>query len=120
MAQTRAAATTSAMVPTFSQPMPEKLPRDQLWRLTMLESSAKVTTKSVTAEQILPIMTPQMTRMDIFRALLEIARTKPMEIMEPRKAAAIIPAEPRAMPRCRAKISTRATTSFAPEEMPST
>ena len=29
-----------------------RLPRDQLWRLTMLESSAKVTTKSVTAEQI--------------------------------------------------------------------
>ena len=86
----------------------------------MLESSAKVTTKSVMAAQMLPIMTPQITRVDILRTWLEIARTKPMEIMEPTKAAAIIPAEPRAMPRCRAKISTSATTSLAPEEMPST
>ena len=46
------APTTRAIRPTFSQLVPEKLPRDQLWRLTMLESSAKVTTKSVTAEQM--------------------------------------------------------------------
>ena len=32
--------------------MPEKEPRDQLCRFTMLESSAKVTRKSVSAEQI--------------------------------------------------------------------
>ena len=43
---------TRAISRTFSQLVPEKLPRDQLWRLTMLESSAKVTTKSVTAEQM--------------------------------------------------------------------
>ena len=35
-----------------SQLMPDRLPMDQLWRLTILESSAKVTTKSVMAEQI--------------------------------------------------------------------
>ena len=45
-------ATTAAIVPTFSQVMPEKLPIDQLCRLTISESSAKVTRKSVTAEQI--------------------------------------------------------------------
>ena len=43
---------TQDMIRTLSQLVPEKLPRDQLWRLMMLESSAKVTTKSVTAEQI--------------------------------------------------------------------
>ena len=44
--------TTRDMTFTFSQPMPEKLPRDQLWRFTMSASWAKVTTKSVTAEQM--------------------------------------------------------------------
>ena len=34
------------------QPMPEKLPLDQLCRFTMLLSSANVTMKSVAAEQI--------------------------------------------------------------------
>ena len=43
---------TPAMVFTFSQLMPEKEPRDQLCRFTMLESSAKVTRKSVSAEQM--------------------------------------------------------------------
>ena len=47
-----AISTTGTMVRTFSQLVPEKLPRDQLWRFTMLESSAKVTIKSVMAEQI--------------------------------------------------------------------
>ena len=44
--------TVRAMVRMSRQLVPEKLPIDQLWRLTMLESSAKVTTKSVTAEQM--------------------------------------------------------------------
>ena len=47
-----AGSTTQAAAPTLAQVMPEKLPIDQLWRLTMLESCAKVTTMSVTAEQI--------------------------------------------------------------------
>ena len=57
--------TTAAITFTFPQDIPEKLPSDQLWRLTILESSAKVTTKSVIAEQIYPIITPLMTSMDI-------------------------------------------------------
>ena len=43
----------------------KKLPMDQLWRFTILESSAKVTIKSVAAEQIYPIMIPLTTNMDI-------------------------------------------------------
>lgn len=38
---------------------------DQLWRFTILVSSAKVTIKSVAAEQIYPIMIPLTTNMDI-------------------------------------------------------
>ena len=52
MEQPRAKATVSEAVRTLPQLIPEKLPRDQLWRLTMLESSAKVTRMSVIAEQI--------------------------------------------------------------------
>ena len=37
---------------TLSQVIPEKLPRDQLWRFTISASSAKVTTSSVMAEQM--------------------------------------------------------------------
>ena len=44
--------TTQLMIRTLSQLVPEKLPRDQLWRLMILESSANVTAKSVTAEQM--------------------------------------------------------------------
>ena len=40
------------MTPTLPQVMPEKLPKDQWCRFTMLASSAKVMTKSVTAEQM--------------------------------------------------------------------
>jgi len=43
---------TAAEIATLLQLMPEKLPCDQPWRLTISESSAKVTTKSVTAEQM--------------------------------------------------------------------
>ena len=49
---TIAASTTADITPASSMPMPEKLPIDQLCRFTMLESSAKVTTNSVTAEQM--------------------------------------------------------------------
>ena len=42
----------AAAVATLPQVMPEKLPIDQLCRLTMLESCAKATTMSVTAEQM--------------------------------------------------------------------
>ena len=54
----RASSVTGAATRRFSQEMPEKLPMDQLWRLTMLESSAKATRKSVMAEQMYPIITP--------------------------------------------------------------
>ena len=43
---------TSAAACTLAHVMPEKLPCDQLCRLTMLESCAKATTISVTAEQM--------------------------------------------------------------------
>ena len=46
------AATAAVMTPAFSQLMPEKLPMDQLCRFTISASSAKVTIKSVTAEQM--------------------------------------------------------------------
>ena len=42
----------AASSPTSRHSFPEKLPWDQLWRLTMLESLAKVTTMSVTAVQM--------------------------------------------------------------------
>ena len=45
-----AGSTTSAAARTFAHVIPEKLPCDQLCRLTMLESCAKATTMSVTAE----------------------------------------------------------------------
>ena len=51
-AQTNATPTVTAMTRTLDQVMPEKLPMDQLWRFTMLASSAKVTAKSVRAEQM--------------------------------------------------------------------
>ena len=47
-----AGSTTSAAAWTFAHVIPEKLPCDQLCRLTMLESCAKATTMSVTAEQM--------------------------------------------------------------------
>ena len=65
MEQTRAVAVTRRQIFTPSMEMPEKLPMDQLWRFTILESSAKVTIKSVAAEQIYPIMIPLTTNMDI-------------------------------------------------------
>ena len=51
-AAARQGRTMAAAVATLPQVMPEKLPIDQLCRLTMLESCAKATTISVTAEQM--------------------------------------------------------------------
>ena len=50
--QKKAAPTSRAAVPVPLQSAPEKLPWDQPWRLTMSESSAKVTRNSVTALQM--------------------------------------------------------------------
>ena len=105
---------------TFPHEVPEKLPIDQLCRFTILESSANVTTKSVIAEQIYPIITPQITSMDIRFTFLETRRINPMEIMDPAKAARIITAELDAIPLLKRKIITRETTSLAPDEIPST
>ena len=108
------------MTRIFPQEIPEKLPIDQLWRFTISESSANVTTKSVTAEQIYPIMTPLTTSIDICRSFFEIRSTNPMEIIAPANAARISANELifNAFPR--KNTMTSATTSFAPEEMPST
>ena len=70
----------------------------------MLESSAKVTTKSVIAEQIYPIMTPLMTNMDILWTFFATRRTNPMEIIDPMKAAIIIAADPIEIDLLRKKI----------------
>ena len=52
MVRASSTAASTAMSRTFTQEIPEKDPWDQLWRLAMLASSAKVTKKSVTAEQM--------------------------------------------------------------------
>ena len=63
---------------------------------------------------------PQMIKIDILRTLRATSSTKAMESMAPTKAAAIITTELESRPRWRKKIMVMATTSFAPEEMPST
>ena len=83
----------------LSQLVPENDPKDQLCKFTMLESSANVNRKSVIAEQIYPIMTPQITSMDIFFTFFETSNTKPMEIIAPENAAKIIMAELIVRPR---------------------
>lgn len=79
-----------------------------------------MTTKSVIAEQIYPIMTPLMTNMDILWTFFATRRTNPMEIIDPMKAAIIIAADPIEIDLLRKKIIRSATTSLAPEEIPST
>ena len=93
---------------------------DQLWRLTILASSANVTAKSVAAEQMYPIITPQITSIDIFLTRPAIKRTNPIDIMAPAKAASIMNAELTAIPFPRRTIIRSDTTSFAPEEIPMT
>ena len=85
-----------------------------------MASSAKVTTKSVTAEQIYAIITPQTIRRDMPSSLPAASRTKPIANSEPTKAAATIPAALSRMPCPRQKIIVSATVSFAPEDTPST
>ena len=51
-AAARTGSTTKAAARTLPHVIPEKLPCDQLWRLTMFESCAKATTNSVMAEQM--------------------------------------------------------------------
>ena len=116
----RASSVTGAATRRFSQEMPEKLPMDQLWRLTMLESSAKATRKSVMAEQMYPIITPATTSRDICRTRREISSTKAMDSMAPTKAAAIMPQELMTRPRLKRPIITRDTATFDPEEIPRT
>ena len=81
---------------------------------------AKVMTKSVTAEQMYPIITPQIIRIDMLLTLWEIIRIKLIERIEPRNAARIITAELMETPFARANIITRATTILAPDEIPRT
>ena len=78
---------------TFSHVIPEKLPFDQLCKFTILASSAKVTTKSVIAEQIYPIITPLTISMDILSITLDIRITNPIQIIAPTNAARIITQE---------------------------
>ena len=65
-------------------------------------------------------MMPLTTSMDICGSFFEIASTKPMEAMAPRKAARIIPQEFMISPCPRNRIMKTETTSFAPEEIPRT
>ena len=111
---------TMLITPTLSQVMPEKLPLDQLCRFTMSESSANVTTKSVIAEQMYPIMIPHTTSRDIRETRNEMRSTKLMARSDPTKADATMPNELILMPCPSKKIMTSATTSFAPDEIPST
>ena len=93
---------------------------DQLWRFTMLLSSANVTAISVIAEQTYPIITPQTTKRAMLLSFLLASRTRPMESIAPQNAAATIAAEFKTIPFPRDIIITSATKSFAPEEIPRT
>ena len=63
-------------------------------------------------------MMPLTTSMDICGSFFEIASTKPMEAMAPRKAARTIPQEFMISPCPRNRIMKIETTSLAPEETP--
>ena len=117
---TSAAPMTGRSTRRLAQDTPEKLPMDQLCRLTMLASLAKVTTNSVTAEQRYPIITPLTTSRDIWCSHLDRSSTKPMDSMAPAKAARIIPPELITTPRESRPTIARETVSLAPEEIPST
>ena len=110
--------TTTVITLILSQLTAEKLPIDQLWRLTIFESSANVTRNSVTAEHIYPTMTPQTIRTDMLLTLSEIRRMTPVTAREPANAARIITTEWTIIPCVSAKTIVHATTSLAPEEIP--
>ena len=86
----------------------------------MSESLAKVTMKSVTAEQMYPIMIPATRRAAMFFMRLATRRMNPMDTRDPTKAAAISEYEFMVYPRLRLNIIIKATTIFAPDEIPST
>ena len=77
----------------LSQFVPEKLPNDHPCKLIMSESSAKVIIKSVTAEQMYPIMIPPTSSVDMDGIFFDSSSTKPMDAMEPAKAASTMAKE---------------------------
>ena len=65
-------------------------------------------------------MTPQTTSMLMRRTRCDTARTKPIETIAPRNAAAFKAADEAVCPRDKSMIIVTAIGSFAPEEMPRT
>lgn len=112
--------TVIAIVFTLLIDVPENVPIDQLCRLTISESSANVTIKSVMAEHMYPIVTPHTTSIDILCIFLEISSMNPRESIEPIKEAVIIMNEPVLLKKLIDAINAIDTTSFAPDEIPST
>ena len=102
------------------QLIPEKLPCDHPCRFTISESSANVTTKSVIAEQIYPIMIPPTRRDAICCTFFDIRRINPVEISDPINAARISVYEENLPIYFKYTIIVSATTIFAPEEIPRT
>ena len=86
----------------------------------MFESCAKATTISVIAEQMYPIITPQMTRMLIRCTRRATASTNSMAAIAPANAARISVSEVVSNPRFRKITIVSATASLAPLEMPIT
>ena len=72
------------------------------------------------AEHMYPIMTPATSSVDMVESRRLMRRMKPVDIMEPTKAAMISTVEDMAPKWVMKKIIAIATTSFAPWEIPST
>ena len=105
---------------TLAHVMPEKEPCCQPWRFAISESSANVMTNSVRAVQIFPTMIPA-TRSDAMLCTrLDTASMNRVAIIEPTKAAAMSVNDEMCSIVCIMKMSTNATTIFAPDEIPST
>lgn len=98
----------------------EKLPIDQCVRLTISSSLAKFMRRSVSAEQIYPVIIPAMRRTGILFALKENKRTISIEIKDPikdentLKPTGIIPITPEKT------TVQKARNILAPDEIPST
>ena len=86
----------------------------------MSESLAKVTMKSVIDEQIYPTIIPATKSAAMFLIFLATSNIKLIDIMDPTKAAEIIVYEFMYSICCMLIIITKATTIFAPEDIPST
>lgn len=110
--------TTMDITLTLSQEVPEKEPLDQLCKFTMLSSLAKVTTKSVIAEHIYPIITPDIISTEGFFTFLAISNTKPIDAMDPIKAETIIMVEFKLPLLLMTKTMVKATVNLAPDEIP--